>query len=94
MTVCGTGICFVFDQRVAVTHGLEQGEYDQCYACRYPITDKEKQSPLYVKGVSCPRCHNRMSEDQRARFAERQKQIDIAKARGEAHIGRKLDPTS
>lgn len=83
------GDCFVFDQRVAVKHGLEESDYDQCFACRYPITEKEKQSPLYVKGVSCPRCHNRMSEEQRASFAERQKQIDLAKARGEAHLGRK-----
>ena len=83
------GDCFVFDQRVAVKHGLEQSDYDQCYACRYPITDKEKASPLYVKGVSCPRCHNKMSEDQRARFAERQKQIALAQERGEDHLGRK-----
>lgn len=82
------GDCFVFDQRVAVGHGLKQSGYDQCYACRYPITEEEKQHPLYIKGVSCPRCHNKMSEEQRARFAERQKQIELAKRRGEAHIGR------
>ncbi len=82
------GDCFVFDQRVAVKHGLEESDYDQCFACRYPITEEEKLSPLYVKGVSCPRCHNRMSEDQRARFAERQKQIELAKKRGVVHIGR------
>jgi len=84
------GDCFVFDQRVAVKHGLEQSDYDQCYACRYPITAKEKESQLYVKGVACPRCHNTMSEDQRARFAERQKQIALAKERGETHLGRKV----
>ena len=83
------GDCFVFDQRVAVKHGLEQSEYDQCYACRYPITDEEKTSPLYVKGVSCPRCHDKMSDAQRDRFAQRQKQIELAKERGEAHLGRK-----
>jgi len=83
------GDCFVFDQRVAVGHHLTESDYDQCYACRYPITETEKSSPLYIKGVSCPRCHNRMSEDQRARFAERQKQIELAKQRGETHIGRK-----
>jgi len=82
------GDCFVFDQRVAVGHGLKESDYDQCYACRYPITEDDKKHPLYIKGVSCPRCHNRMSEDQRARFAERQKQIELAKKRGEAHIGR------
>lgn len=83
------GECFVFDQRVAVAHGLKQGEYDQCFACRYPITEAEKQSHLYVKGVACPRCHNKMSDAQRARFAERQKQIALAKKRGEIHMGRK-----
>ncbi len=83
------GDCFVFDQRVAVKHGLEQGEYDQCYACRFPITDEEKLSSLYIKGVACPRCHDTMSEDQRQRFAQRQKQIELAKLRGEAHLGRK-----
>ena len=82
------GDCFVFDQRVAVGHGLKESDYDQCYACRYPITDEEKLHPLYVKGVSCPRRHNKMSEDQRERFAERQKQIEPAKKRGEVHIGR------
>lgn len=83
------GECFVFDQRVAVGHGLKQGQYDQCFACRYPITEDDKQSRLYVKGVACPRCHNKMSEEQRARFAERQKQIALAKQRGEIHMGRK-----
>jgi len=83
------GDCFVFDQRVAVKHGLEQSDYDQCYACRYPITDEEKTSSLYVKGVSCPRCHDKMSADQRERFAQRQKQIELAKARGDVHLGRK-----
>ena len=83
------GDCFVFDQRVAVTHGLEESDYDQCFACRYPITDDDKKAPSYVKGISCPRCHDTMSEDQKARFAERQKQIALSKARGEDHLGRK-----
>lgn len=85
------GECFVFDQRVAVKHNLEQGQYDQCYACRHPITEEDKQSPLYIKGVSCHRCHADMTEDQKDRFAERQKQIELAKQRGEDHIGRKLE---
>lgn len=85
------GDCFVFDQRVAVKHGLEESDYDQCYACRYPITEADKKSAAYVKGVSCPRCHNKMSADQKARFAERQKQIALAKARGQDHLGRKLE---
>jgi len=84
------GECFVFDQRVAVKHGLEEGQYDQCYACRYPLTEADKTREEYVKGVACHRCHADMSEDQKARFTERQKQIALAKARGEAHIGRKV----
>lgn len=82
------GDCFVFDQRVAVGHGLKQGPYDQCFACRYPITEADKKSQFYVKGVSCSRCHNTMSAEQRSRFKERQKQIALAKKRGQKHLGR------
>jgi len=82
------GDCFVFDQRVAVGHGLAESGYDQCYACRYPITEADKKDPLYVKGVSCARCHDKVSDDQQARFSERQKQIELAKKRGKIHIGR------
>lgn len=81
------GECFVFDGRVAVNHELEKGSYDQCFACRYPITEDEKKSELYIKGVSCPKCHDKMSEEQKARFAERQHQMELAKARGDQHIG-------
>ncbi|WP_154647675.1 oxygen-dependent tRNA uridine(34) hydroxylase TrhO [Luminiphilus syltensis] len=81
------GECFVFDNRVAVNHHLERGSYDQCYACRHPITKSDQQSPDFVKGVSCPRCVDAHTPDQTARFAERQKQVDLANARGEAHIG-------
>ena len=84
------GDCFVFDQRVAVKHGLDESDYDQCYACRYPITEEDKQHAAYVKGVSCHRCHNKMSPEQKARFAERQKQIALAKQRGQDHMGRKV----
>ncbi len=81
------GECFVFDGRVAVGHGLEQGQYDQCFACRYPITEQDKQSEHYIKGVCCPKCVGKYSEEQRSRFAERERQINLAKARGEQHIG-------
>ena len=84
------GDCFVFDQRVAVGHNLTESDYDQCFACRYPITEDDKSRPEYIKGVACHRCHADMSRDQRARFAERQKQIELAKQRGEVHIGRKV----
>lgn len=81
------GDCFVFDDRVAVNHKLEKGQYDQCHACRYPITESDKQSPHFVPGVSCPRCHNLLSEEQKIRFQEREKQVQLAKQRGESHIG-------
>jgi len=81
------GECFVFDDRVAVNHDLEKGAYDQCHACRYPITEEDKQHPHYVPGVSCHRCHDKLSYEQKARFAEREKQIQLAKTRNEEHIG-------
>jgi UPF0176 protein len=81
------GECFVFDNRVAVNHRLEKGRYDQCYGCRHPITEQDKQSPKYQKGVCCPRCFDLLTPDQMARFRERQKQIELAKARGEVHVG-------
>ena len=80
------GECFVFDQRVAVKHGLEQGSYDQCYACRMPLSQADMQSDKYLQGMSCPHCHDQLSEEQKASFAERQKQIELAKQRGEQHI--------
>jgi UPF0176 protein len=81
------GECFVFDGRVAVNHDLEQGQYDQCFACRFPLTEQEKQSEHYIKGVSCHRCHDKVSEKQRSRFAERERQMALAEKRGENHIG-------
>ena len=81
------GECFVFDNRVAVDHDLNVGSYDQCHGCRHPITEQQKQSVHYQKGVCCPLCYDQLSDDQKQRFAERQKQIDLAKNRNEAHIG-------
>ena len=81
------GECFVFDNRVAVNHDLEKGSYDQCFACRYPITAEDKQSRKYEEGVSCPHCFDSVSDEQKQRFAEREKQIQLAKQRGEEHIG-------
>ncbi|MFU8783710.1 rhodanese-related sulfurtransferase [Aliidiomarina sp.] len=80
------GECFVFDQRVTVKHGLQQGSYDQCYACRMPITAEEMQSEQYEKGVSCPHCFAKTTPSQKERYAEREKQVQLAKARGEKHI--------
>ena len=81
------GECFVFDGRVAVNHDLEQGQYDQCYACRLPITQQDKQSEHYIQGVSCPHCYDKVSDEQRNRYLERQRQIALAQQRGESHIG-------
>jgi len=81
------GDCFVFDERVAVGHGLEPGDYTLCRACRHPLTPEEVKSEKYVEGVSCPHCYDARSEEDRARFAERQRQIALAKKRGERHLG-------
>ncbi len=81
------GECFVFDNRVAVNHKLEKGRYDQCFGCRHPITEQDKLSDSYLKGVCCPACYDRLSADQRARFGERQKQIELSELRDEKHIG-------
>ncbi len=82
------GACFVFDERVSVLHGLEEGEHRLCRACRHPLTAEEITSPLYEAGVSCPHCHAARSEDDRLRFRQRQLQMDLAKKRGERHLGK------
>jgi len=81
------GECFVFDERVTVNHQLQKGGYDQCNACRLPITESDKASDKYQQGISCPHCYDKLSSDQKARFTEREKQMELAKQRGEAHIG-------
>lgn len=81
------GQCFVFDERVSVGHGLTPGPYDLCRACRMPVSAQDKASPFYVKGVSCPYCHEGRSEDQKERYRERQRQVEHAKTRGAIHIG-------
>ena len=83
------GECFVFDQRVTLDHDLKPGGYDQCHGCRRPINDEDKASMKYIKGVSCPKCYDNLSQDQKQRFAMRQKQIELAKQRGEDHMGKK-----
>ncbi|MFV8783845.1 rhodanese-related sulfurtransferase [Microbulbifer sp. SA54] len=81
------GECFVFDERVTVNHDLEKGSYEQCNACRMPVTLEEMESELFEQGVSCPHCYDKVSESDKARFREREKQIQLAKQRGETHIG-------
>ncbi|MEL0658951.1 rhodanese-related sulfurtransferase [Psychromonas arctica] len=81
------GECFVFDNRVSVNHQLEKGQYDQCHGCRLPITEEDKKSEKYMQGVSCHQCHDNISEEQKQRFLEREKQIRLSLERGQAHIG-------
>lgn len=81
------GECFVFDQRVSVGHGLAEGSHDLCHACRRPLSAADTTDPAYEEGVSCARCLREYSDADRARFRERQRQVDLARARGEVHLG-------
>ncbi|KQN26736.1 hypothetical protein ASE86_00205 [Sphingomonas sp. Leaf33] len=83
------GECFVFDERVAVGHGLEIGTHGLCRACRMPVSPEDRASPLYEEGVSCPACHDTKDTAQRAGYAERAKQAALAEARGERHVGQR-----
>jgi UPF0176 protein len=86
------GECFVFDQRVAVGHGLAAGTHILCRACRMPVTPQEQASPLFEDGISCPSCHDQRNADQRTGYAERQRQVALAAARGVEHIGSTAKP--
>lgn len=81
------GECFVFDNRVAVNHDLEKGQYDQCHACRMPILEEDKLHEKYEKGVSCHHCYDKQTPEQRQRYSERERQMQLAKTRGESHLG-------
>jgi len=81
------GECFVFDERITVNLQLEKGNYDQCNACRLPITEADKASDKYQQGVSCPHCYDKVTDAQKTRFMEREKQMALARQRGETHIG-------
>jgi UPF0176 protein len=81
------GECFVFDERVAVGHGLVEGEHTLCRGCRMPVSPEGRRSARYVEGVSCDRCWDSRDQVQREGYAERQKQMEIARARGVAHVG-------
>ena len=83
------GECFVFDDRVSVKHDLSVGDYDMCHGCRMPITETDKTSQKYVRGVSCPNCYDQTTEEQKSRYMSRQKQVDLAKQRNQKHIGPK-----
>ncbi len=81
------GECFVFDNRVSVGHGLVEGPHKLCHGCRRPILPEDVKRPEYEPGVSCHRCINETSEQDKSRFRERQKQIQLARKRGEEHMG-------
>ncbi|MBC7649602.1 MAG: rhodanese-related sulfurtransferase [Vitreoscilla sp.] len=81
------GQCFVFDERVSVGHGLVEGDLELCRSCRDPLTEAAKASPLYERGVSCPGCHGTTTDVQKAGYRQRQKQVDLAEARKQSHIG-------
>ena len=83
------GECFVFDNRISVKHGLIRGTFSMCSGCRKPISSRDKKSTKYEKGVSCPNCHDRLSNSQKERFRMRQKQINLAKKSGKKHIFQK-----
>jgi len=83
------GECFVFDNRVSLKHGLKVGSYYMCSGCRKPISPKDKKSKKYEEGVSCPNCHDKLTETQKSRFRMRQKQINLAKKSGSKHIFQK-----
>jgi len=81
------GDCFVFDGRVAVDKNLEQGNYEQCFACRMPLSEKELQSDKYEKGISCPQCIDDMTDEKYERVSERQRQVELAEQKQQQHIG-------
>ena len=81
------GECFVFDERVTVNLQLEKGQYDQCNACRMPITAADKASDKYEQGCACPHCYDKVAPERKVRFMEREKQMQLARQRGEVHIG-------
>ena len=83
------GECFVFDDRVSVKHDLSEGTYDMCHGCRMPITEDDKLSAKYIRGVACPDCFDKTTEEQKSRYMSRQKQVDLAKKRNQKHIGPK-----
>ncbi len=83
------GECFVFDNRISLKHGLKTGSYSMCSGCRKPISIKDKRSKKYEEGVSCPNCHDNLTDMQKSRFRMRQRQINLAKKAGKRHIFQK-----
>ena len=82
------GECFVFDERVSVNPDLEEGNFEQCFGCRRPISNEDISSKKYKKGVSCPYCYDTSSDEDKTRFSQRQKQIELAESKGLKHMGK------
>ncbi len=83
------GDCFVFDNRVTVDHDLREGRYELCPACRMPLSEEDRLATGFEKNVSCPGCYHRLTPERRASLEERGRQVELAAARGEKHIGRR-----
>ena len=81
------GECFVFDQRIAVGHGLRQGSYDMCPGCRWPVSASDRQNPKFIEGIACPHCRDTLTPERERALTERWKQVHLAKQRGEKHVG-------
>jgi UPF0176 protein len=81
------GQCFVFDERVSLGHGLETGNLLLCRSCRHPVDDEDRKSPLFELGVSCPKCHGSTTDEQKRGYRQRQRQVELAEARRQPHIG-------
>ena len=81
------GECFVFDGRVAVDSELHEGEHEQCYSCRHPLSPQDRLSGKYEQGISCPHCYERLTPERRASLQERQRQVELAATRNQLHVG-------
>jgi UPF0176 protein len=80
------GECYVFDDRVSVNHDLAPGRFELCRGCGTALGKEDKQDSLYIEGVACAHCHGRTTDEQKAGFAERQKQVQLAKGRNQSHF--------
>ena len=88
------GECFVFDARVSVDHRLARGRYEQCFACRRPLSAADRRSAHYQPGVSCARCIGETTAARRAAFSERQRQVELAARQRQRHLGEKAPPAA
>ena len=84
------GDCFVFDERVSVGHGLVPGPYELCCPYRWPLSLSDKILPHHVKGVSCTHCHDQRTPQEKLGLAKCQRQVELAEARGEVHVGAQM----